>query len=210
MIKSLHKEILAKRIIENLEKRDMQGFYVENKDKAREKALELIEKDSEIAFGGSQSLVEVGLIEALHNGEYKVYDRAFAKSQEEVDKIYRKAFFCDYYLASTNAITLDGLLVNIDGAGNRVSAMTFGPKNVILIVGMNKVCQDEKSAIERIKNYASPINTIRLEKNTPCKIKGSCYNCLCEDTICCVTSIIRKSRIKDRIKVILVGEELGY
>lgn len=208
--KEIHNQILAKTLIKNLEKRNMQGFYIKNKKEAKEKALDLIKENSLVALGGSQSILEIGLVDALYEKNYKILDRAKAKNQEDVDRIYREAFFSDYYLASTNAITIDGKLVNIDGTGNRVSAMIYGPKNVILIVGLNKLCQDEESALQRIKNYASVLNTIRLDKNTPCKIKGSCCDCLCEETICCTTNIIRYSREKDRIKIILVEESLGY
>lgn len=208
--KEMYNEINAKKIIENLEKRNMQGFFVKTKEEALQKALELIPNKSTICWGGSQSIIQIGLVDALSNGDYQVFDRAKANNQEEIDEIYRKAFTSDFYLASTNAITLDGKIVNIDGTGNRVAAMIYGPKNVILIVGINKISKDEASAIDRVKNYASPINAMRLDRNTPCTIKGNCYDCLSGDTICCVTTIQRYSRFKDRIKVILVGEELGY
>mgnify|MGYP001860198425 CR=1 FL=1 len=208
--KEMYNEINAKKIIENLEKRNMQGFFVKTKEEALQKALELIPNKSTICWGGSQSIIQIGLVDALSNGDYQVFDRAKANNQEEIDEIYRKAFTSDFYLASANAITLDGKIVNIDGTGNRVAAMIYGPKNVILIVGINKISKDEASAIDRVKNYASPINAMRLDRNTPCTIKGNCYDCLSGDTICCVTTIQRYSRFKDRIKVILVGEELGY
>ncbi len=210
MPKEIYNQINAKKIIENLEKRNMQGFFVKTKEDALKKALELMPKKSTVCFGGSQSIAQIGLIDALHNEDYIVYDRAKANSQEEIDDIYRKAFTSDFYLASANAITLDGKIVNIDGTGNRVAAMIYGPKNVILIVGINKIAKDEASAIDRVKNYASPINAIRLNRKTPCAIKGNCYDCLADDTICCVTTVTRYSRYKDRIKVILVEEELGY
>ncbi len=208
--KETFNQINAKKIIENLEKRNMQGFFVKTKDEALKKALELIPKKSTICFGGSQSIIQIGLIDALKNGDYILFDRSNAKNQDEVQDIYRKAFVSDFYLASTNAITLDGKIVNIDGTGNRVAAMIYGPKNVILIVGINKITKDEEAAIDRAKNYASPINAMRLDRKTPCKIKGSCYDCLSPETICCVTSITRYSVYKNRIKVILVEEELGF
>lgn len=208
--KEMYNEINAKKIIENLEKRNMQGFFVKTKEEALQKVLELIPNKSTICWGGSQSIMEIGLVDALSNGDYKVFDRSKANSQQEIDEIYRKAFTSDFYLASANAITLDGKIVNIDGTGNRVAAMIYGPKNVILIVGINKLAKDEASAIDRVKNYSSPINAMRLDRNTPCTIKGNCYDCLSSDTICCVTTVQRYSRFKDRIKVILVGEELGY
>lgn len=208
--KQQYNQINAKKIIENLEKRNIKGFYVKTKEEALQKALQLMPQKSSVCWGGSQSIVQIGLIDELYKNDYEIYDRAKAKNQEEIDFIYRKAFTSDFYLASANAITLDGKIVNIDGTGNRVAAMIYGPKNVILIVGINKIAIDEQMAINRVKNYASPINAMRLDRNTPCKIKGSCYDCLSEETICCVTTITRYSRQKDRIKVILVGEELGY
>ncbi|WP_250278752.1 lactate utilization protein [[Clostridium] colinum] len=208
--KELYNNINSKKIIENLEKRNMQGFFVKTKEDALKKALELIPEKSTICWGGSQSILQIGLIDALYNGDYQLFDRAKATTQEEIDSIYRKAFDSDFYLASANAITLDGKIVNIDGTGNRVAAMIYGPKNVILIVGINKIEKDQASAIDRVKNYASPINDMRLNRNTPCKIKGNYYDCLSSETICCVTSITRYSRYKNRIKVILVEEELGY
>lgn len=208
--KQQYNQINAKKIIENLEKRNIKGFYVKTKEEALQKALQFMPQKSSVCWGGSQSVLQIGLIDEIYKNDYEIYDRAKAKNQEEIDFIYRKAFTSDFYLASANAITLDGKIVNIDGTGNRVSAMIYGPKNVILIVGINKIATDEQTAINRVKNYASPINAIRLDRNTPCKIKGSCYDCLSEETICCVTTITRYSREKDRIKVILVGEELGY
>lgn len=208
--KKIYNEITVKNIIENLEKRNMQGFFVKNKEQALQKTLSLIPSKSTICWGGSQSIIQIGLIDELYKRDYILFDRAKATSQDEIDEIYRQAFLSDFYLASANAITLDGKIINIDGTGNRVSAMIYGPKNVILIVGINKIAKDEAAAIERVKNYASPINAIRLNKNTPCAIKGSCYDCFSSDTICCVTSIQRFSRFKNRIKVILVDEELGY
>lgn len=208
--KQQYNQINANKIIENLEKRNIKGFYVKTKEEALKKALELMPQKSSVCWGGSQSILQIGLIDELYKNDYEIYDRAKAKNQEEIDFIYRKAFTSEFYLASANAITLDGKIVNIDGTGNRVAAMIYGPKNVILIVGINKIATDEQMAINRVKNYASPINAMRLDRNTPCKIKGSCYDCLSEETICCVTTITRYSREKDRIKVILVGEELGY
>ena len=208
--KEIFNEINAKKIIENLEKRNIQGFFVKTKEEALKLALNIIPNKSTICWGGSQSILQIGLIDALYNGDYTLFDRAKATTQEEIDNIYRKAFFSDFYLASANAITLDGKIINIDGTGNRVSAMIYGPKNVLLIVGLNKVAKDEISGIDRARNYASPMNAIRIDKNTPCKVKGNCYDCISNETICCVTTITRYSKEKNRIKVILVEEELGY
>jgi len=203
-------KIVSDTIISELNKRNMAGYYCENKEEALKKALEIIKENSSVSWGGSQSISEIGLIEALKNGNYTVYDRADGKTDEEKEDIIRKAYFCDYYLGSTNAITLDGKLVNIDGNGNRISAYIYGPKNVVLIVGANKIAENVENAISRVKNHASVLNSIRLKRNTPCAEKGYCYSCKSNETICCHTVVTRYSKPKDRIKIILVGEELGY
>ena len=208
--KEIYNETVAKKIIASLEKRNMEGFYCKNKEEALKKALEIIPKGSSITWGGSQSIAEIGLCDAVKGGEYTVYDRAEAKNDEERQEIYRKAYFCDYYLASTNAITADGKLVNIDGTGNRVSAMIFGPENVLLIVGINKVADSEEDAIKRVKNKAAVINALRLNTEGICSKLGKCGDCLNDNCICNVTVVTRRANRRGRIKVILVGEELGY
>lgn len=205
-----YNEINGKRLVEALGKRNMAGFYCATREEALKKALELIPEGSGVTWGGSQSIKEIGLTEALKQGNFNVYDRADAKNQNEVEEIQRKAFSCDYYLASSNAITFDGQLVNIDGNGNRVAAMIFGPKNVILVVGINKLTKDVDSAMDRIKNYASVVNVLRLNCDTPCKTTGKCCDCTSPATVCCQVVTTRFSRVKDRIKVIIVGENLGY
>ncbi len=199
----------AEYIIKNLEKRNMQGFYCENKAEALAKALDIIEKGSKINWGGTMTVDEIGLSEAIKNGDYKLFDRSLAKTPEEVRDVALQAFDADYFLMSTNAITYEGELVNIDGMGNRVAALIYGPKNVLVIAGMNKVTSDIDSAIKRVHEKACPPNAIRVGAQTPCSKTGICHDCL-GGTICCQTVITRFSRIKDRIKVILVGEELGY
>lgn len=201
---------LAKRVIDNLEKRNMEGYYCANKEEALKKALELIPEGSSVTWGGSQSIIEIGLCESLKNGNFKAYDRTEAKNNEERQEIMRKAFFCDFYLTSSNAVTEDGKLVNIDGNGNRVSAMIFGPENVLMLVGINKICKTEEEAISRVKNKAAIINAFRLKTSSACTKVGKCVDCLNEDCICSVTVVTRKSLQKGRIKIILVGEELGY
>lgn len=209
-VKSNFYEMSANKIIEAMKKRDIEAYYCETKEDGLKKALELIPEKSTVTWGGSQSIKEIGLTDALSNGNYTVYDRANASTQEEIKQIYIKAFSCDYYLASSNAVSLDGKLINIDGTGNRVAAMIYGPKNVILVVGMNKVEKDEDLALSRVRNKASVMNAMRIGVNTPCVKSPSCYDCLSEECICCQTVVTRKSKIKNRIKVILVGEELGY
>lgn len=203
-------QLQAKTIIKNLEKRHMKGFYCTSKEEAVKLVLSLIPEKSSIAWGGSESIKEIGLIHALYTANtYTLYDRAKV-SPDQVDSTLRQAYFADFYLMSSNAITLDGELVNIDGTGNRVSALTFGPKEVIMVVGMNKVTKTLEAAIDRIQNIASPQNALRLNRKTPCGITGVCGNCLTPDCMCMHTVITRNSRIDERIKVILVGENLGY
>lgn len=201
----------AATIIANLKKRQMDGFYCPTKEDAVKKVMELIPAESTVNFGGSMTLGESGVMDALTSRkDITLYDRSKASSPEEIQEIYRKAFFCDYYLMSTNAITMDGELVNIDGTGNRVSALIFGPSNVLIICGMNKVALHEEDAILRARNYAAPPNCNRLNRNTPCAKTGYCADCLSPDCVCNHTVITRRSGTPGRIKVLLVGEELGY
>lgn len=207
------KEFYAKQaatIIKRLEKRNITGYYCPDSASATEKALSLIEDGSTVSWGGSMSLKECGLIEALKNAPVTLWDRADAKTPEEVQAIYRKAFLADYYLMSSNAITLDGQLVNIDGNGNRVAALTFGPAHVILVVGMNKVTKTVEEALDRIHNVAAPPNAVRLNTNTPCGTTGVCSDCLSPQCLCSQVLITRYSRTPGRIHVLLVGESLGF
>jgi hypothetical protein len=201
----------AESIIKQLKKRNMEGFYCATADEAREKALSLIAFGEKVSFGGSVTVQECGILDALRGREdITLYDRATAKDAEEMGIIFRQAFSADTYLMSANAITLDGELVNIDGNGNRVAALIFGPKQVIVVAGMNKVATTEEEAVNRARNMAAPPNCIRLKKNTPCAVTGKCADCMGNETICCHTVVTRHSRDAGRIKVILVGEELGY
>lgn len=208
--KQQHHEILAETVIKNLEKRHMAGYYCLTKKEALDKALSFLQDDATVSWGGSMSLEEIGLLDVLRQGPYQVLDRSTAATPEEALELQRQAFFSDSYFLSCNAITLDGMLYNVDGAGNRVAAMIYGPKEVIVIAGINKVCLDEQEALKRIRNVAAPLNTHRLNKNTPCTKIGKCGECLVSDSICSHTVITRNSKPTGRIKVILVGEPLGY
>lgn len=188
----------------------MEGYYCPDGASAVQTALSLMPEHSVISWGGSMTLNETGLMEQLQKRDYTLIDRMTASTPEERRELYAKATLADYYLMSTNAITLDGQLVNIDGAGNRVACLIHGPENVIILAGMNKVCPDVESAIRRVKNCATPPNTVRLNCKTPCAVTGICGDCLSPETICCQEVITRYSRIKGRIKVILIGEEYGY
>lgn len=202
-------ELKAKSIIKNFEKRKINGFYCSNKEEALEKALSLIEKDSTVSWGGSSTIDEIGLLDAVKTGDYKVIDRDIAENAEDRWELMQKSFFADSYITSSNALTIDGEIVNIDGNGNRVAAISFGPKKVIIIVGMNKIVRDLDCAVERVQNQAAPPNVKRLNLNTSCSKTGYCMDCYTDDCICSQILITRFNRNKDRINVIIVGEELG-
>lgn len=200
----------ANSIISKLEARKMEGYYCPDKESARAKVLELIGSEKKlVTYGGSMSLGEAGIYEAVEAAGHDLLKREQYVTPEEKAECYAKQVTADVFLMSTNAITLDGELINIDGAGNRVACLIFGPKEVIILAGMNKVVTNVEEGIKRVRNFAAPPNTVRLGCDTPCAKTGQCGNCL-RDTICCQTVITRASRIPGRIKVILVGEELGY
>lgn len=203
-------ELLAQKVITGLESRNMCGYFAKTKEEALAKALELIPEGSTIGWGGSMSVSEIGLRDAVINGNYEVFNRDTCKTSEEKRDVELKIFGCDYFLCSSNAITEDGILVNIDGNSNRVAAIAYGPRNVVMIVGMNKVAKDVDSAMSRARNIAAPINAQRFPLDTPCKHTGSCSNCKSRDTICCEFLITRYSRHANRIHIILVDEQLGY
>ncbi len=199
-------ELLANSLIKELNSRNMEAFYCANKKEALDKVLSIIDKDSSITMGGCQSAIDIGLTDILKSKEYNFIDRDKMDQREALIKGYD----ADYFISSVNAISEDGILVNIDGYANRVSYICNGPKHVLFIVGMNKVCKDLDSAMKRARNVAAPINAQRFDIKTPCKSTGKCFDCKSMDTICCQFLITRFSRHKDRIKVILVNEELGF
>ena len=203
-------ELLAQKVIKGLESRNMSGYYAANKEEALKKTLELIPEGSSITMGGAMSAHEIGLVEAVKNGNFNFIDRDKAKTPEEKRAAMLAGYDADFFLASTNAMTDDGILVNIDGNSNRVSMIAQGPKKVLFIVGMNKVCADIDSAMKRARNVAAPINAQRFGLNTPCSKLGTCMDCKSPDTICCQFLITRFSRHKDRIHVILVNDDLGF
>ncbi|MBE6006713.1 MAG: lactate utilization protein [Sarcina sp.] len=200
-------ELLAQRVIKGLKSRNMTGYYAVSKEEALEIALSLIPEESTVTMGGAMSAHEIGLPQALEEGNYNFIDR---------DKIEDKraamlaAYDADFFLSSANAMTEDGIIVNIDGNANRVSAIAQGPKKVIFIVGMNKICDDVDGAMKRARNVAAPINAQRFGLDTPCTKTGSCMNCKSLDTICCQFLITRFSKHPGRIHVILVNECLGF
>lgn len=203
-------KLLAEKVIKGLESRNMSGYYAETKEEALQKALELIPEGSTIGWGGSASVNEIGLRNAVCNGNYTVYNRDTASTLEERKVIERQIFSADYFLCSSNAITEDGILVNIDGNSNRVAAIAYGPSHVIMIVGMNKVAKDVESALSRARNIAAPVNAQRFPLDIPCKKTGACANCKSKDTICCEFLVTRYSKHADRFHIILVNENLGF
>ena len=203
-------KLLGERVIQGLESRNMEGFYAESKEEALKIALDLIPEESTVAWGGSMSIAEIGLKKAICEGNYREYNRDDAKDREEKRKIEIATYDCDYFLTSANAITEDGVMVNIDGFANRVSAIAAGPRNVIMIVGMNKVVKDVDDAMSRARNEAAPINAQRFSLDTTCSKTGACFDCKSPDTICCQILITRFSKLSKRIKVILVNDELGF
>jgi L-lactate utilization protein LutB len=200
-------ELLAQKVIKGLASRNMTGYYAEDKEEALKLALSLIPEESTVTMGGGMSVIEIGLVKALKEGNYNFIDRNEAADRRAA---MLQAYDADFYLASCNAVTEDGVLVNIDGNANRVSAIAFGPRKVIFIVGMNKVTKDVDAAMKRARNEAAPINAQRFGLDTPCAKTGSCMNCKSPDTICCQFLITRYSKHKDRIHVILVDEQLGF
>lgn len=199
-------EILAQTVIKGLESRNMSGYYAADKEEAVKKALEVIGKGSTVAMGGCQSAHEIGLIQALEEGDYNYIDRSNMTPRESL----MAAYDADVFLSSANAMTNDGIMVNIDGNSNRVSCIAQGPEKVVFIVGMNKICSDLDEAMKRARNVAAPANAQRFDVKTPCKVTGKCADCKSSDTICCQFLITRYSRHEGRIHVILVNDTLGY
>lgn len=197
-------------IIKELKKRNMEGYFYEDSASCVNAIMEMMEEGSVVSWGGSESIKECGLMDAIQRGNYQLIDRFSGKTPEEGRQLYAKATLADYYLMSTNAITLYGELINIDGAGNRVACLIHGPENVMIIAGMNKLVTDISSGYDRVKNIASPANVQRLGKNTPCFHTGRCGDCFSPDCICSQTVITRRSGVPGRIKVFLVAEDLGY
>ena len=200
-------ELLAQKVIKGLGSRNMTGYYAASAEEAKKIALDLIPEGSSISMGGGMSVHETGLVEALKEGNYNFIDRDAAEDKRAA---MLAAYDADFFLSSCNAMTEDGILVNIDGNSNRVSAIAQGPKHVLFIVGMNKICSDVDAAMKRARNVAAPTNAQRFGLNTPCAKTGACMNCKSPDTICCQFLITRFSRHEDRIHVILVNDNLGF
>jgi L-lactate utilization protein LutB len=203
-------ELLAKTIIKNLQRRHIEGFYCPSGEEAVKKVSELIADGSTVTWGGTMTIRDLGIPEHLKGrGTLEIIDRDLAETLEERQAMYLRAFSADVYLSSANAISEDGVIVNIDGAGNRVAAITWGPKKVIFVIGLNKVTQTVEAALSRARGTSSPINSARFDIKTPCKADGVCHNCNSPECICNYVHFLRNSP-KGRHTVILVGENLGY
>ncbi len=206
---------ITKQVIENtmvaLEKNKMKAYFVETKEEVVGLLQSLLKEGDVLASGGSMTLAECGVIKLLQSGKYKYLDRSTPNlTDEEITKVFRDSFFADAYITSSNAITQDGALVNVDGNANRVAAISFGPSKVYVVAGINKIVSDENAAFERVRNIAAVKNVNRLGAKTPCSVTGKCENCASPSRICCTYVVHRQQRHINRINVILVNENLGY
>ena len=197
-------------LVKNLKSRHFDAYYCADKQQALEKALELIPNGATVGWGGAYSAQQIGLMDAVKCGSYQVYDRDTCTSMEERTKMSKKCLTADVFLTGANAISLDGQMVNIDGIGNRVAAIVYGPDSVIVIAGINKVVDTLDDALTRARTIAAPMNQQRFPNQTPCKVTGACADCKSADCICNQILITRNCRPAGRIKFIIVGEELGY
>lgn len=207
-------EVLEQRInrtIEGLEKNNMKGYFAKDKESLIEVIKGIINENDIVSFGGSMTLFETNILEFLRQGSYKLLDRyEEGLSDEDIKELYRKSFSADAYFTSTNAITEDGKLYNVDGRGNRVAAMIYGPDKVIVIACVNKIVKDIDQAIKRNKVISAPANTKRLSIDAPCRKIGKCVDCDSEYRICNKYTVIRKEFVDNRMHVILLNENLGY
>lgn len=206
-----HNENKIQRAIKALEENNMNGYLVNSKDELINKIKDLVKEGSKVCCGGSMTLFETGVIDHLRSGRYDFLDRyKEGLTRDEIISIYKAAFSADVFFTSSNAVTLEGELYNVDGNGNRVAAMLYGPEKVIVVCGVNKIVEDLDAAINRVRECAAPINAKRLNRNTPCAKVGTCMNCSSNERICNEYTLIRKQGNKDRIHVIFINEELGY
>ena len=196
-------------LVKNLQNRHFEAYYCETKEKALEKALELIPTGSSVGWGGALSAQQIGLMDAIKCGDYVAIDRDKAANPEERKKLMKDCLLADVFITGANAISLDGQMVNIDGVGNRVAAIVYGPESIVVIAGMNKVMDTLDAAVVRARTIAAPMNKQRFASQTPCEVTGTCGDCKSEGCICNQILVTRNSKPAGRIKVILVGEDLG-
>lgn len=208
----MHQSYYEKRaniLVKNLKSRHFDAYYCPTKKDALTKALELIPEGASVGWGGVMSAHQIGLVEALNAGNYRAIDRDKCATPEEKLQAAKDSMFADVFLTGANALSLDGEMVNIDGTGNRVAAIVYGPKEVLVIAGMNKVTDTLEDAITRARTVAAPLNQQRFQLNNPCTVTGTCADCKSETCICNQILITRHCRPVGRIKFILVGEDLG-
>lgn len=209
-MQKMYYEKRGKVLVKNLQSRHFDAYYCATKEEALEKALSLIPAGSSVGWGGSVTCQQIGLLDAVRAGEYKALDREVCNSPEERENLMRQCLLADTFLTSANAISLDGQMVNIDGNGNRVAAIVYGPKQVIVVAGMNKVEDTLDAAITRARTVAAPMNEQRFGHPNPCNVTGSCADCKSETCICNHILITRHCRPVGKLKFILVGEDLGF
>lgn len=197
-------------LLKNLQGRGFEAYYCADAQEALTKALELIPEGCSVGWGGAMSAEQIGLLDAVRSGSYQAIDRDTAKDPAERVALMKKALLADTFITGANALSLDGQMVNIDGNGNRVGAIVYGPDSVVVIAGMNKVCDTVEDALRRARTVAAPMNKQRFPLATPCEITGSCANCKSESSICNQILITRNSKPAGRIKIVLVGQELGF
>ena len=208
--KELYYEKRGKILVKHLQQRHFDAYYCPSKEDALKKALELIPEGASVGWGGAMSAEQIGLMDAVKAGNYRAIDRSVCKTQEERDQAMMSCMNADVFLTGANGLSLDGEMVNIDGFGNRVAAIIFGPKTVLVIAGMNKVEDDLEAAINRARTVAAPMNQLRFQHPNPCTGTGTCADCKSETCICNHIVITRHCRPVGRIKFILVGESLGF
>lgn len=210
MLNNQSKSLAIKTLIENLEKRNIKGLYFENLNEVKKEILEIVSNDSTVGIGNSKTLKEMNISEELSNRRNIVYDKTFAKSKEESKELKKKALLTDWYISSSNAISLDGHIVNIDHSGNRVAALTYGPEKVIIVISTNKIEKNLDEAINRARNYAAPLNAKRAGFHPPCTQLGRCTDCKTKERVCYYLSIIEGQYLPDRMKVFIVDEKVGF
>ena len=208
--RELYYEKRGKLLVKNLISRHFDAYYCADRKEALAKAMELIPEGASVGWGGSMSAVELGLLDAVRSGNYVALDRENAKTLDERDQLAKDCLSADVFITGANAMSMDGQMVNIDGTGNRVAAIIYGPKQVLVIVGMNKVCDSLEDAVRRARTIASPMNKQRFNNETPCAITGTCADCKSEGCICNQIVITRHCRPVGRIQFLVVGEDLGF
>ena len=196
-------------LVKNLRSRHYEAYYCETKQQALEKALELIPKGATVGWGGAMSAKQIGLLDAVNNGDYRAIDRDKAPNPQARKQAMKDCLLADVFITGANGLSMDGQMVNINGNGNRVAAIVYGPESILVIAGMNKVMDTLDAAMIRARTIAAPMNKQRFDLQTPCEITGTCGDCKSEGCICNQILITRNSKPAGRIKVILVGEELG-